>query len=80
MPLTNKTCVSCGKVFALLPNKPGLVTTCPQCSAPTFESEIIVRKQGQKRSKTTNQLIAVVEGKIRRLRNNKRAIFGKKAN
>lgn len=44
MPLPEKICVSCGKRFTLLPNKPGLANTCPQCSAPPVEIAVVERK------------------------------------
>jgi predicted nucleic acid-binding Zn-ribbon protein len=61
MPTPEKTCVRCGQLFILLPQKPGLVNTCPQCSAPTFEQEVIVRQSRQKRRKTTNKQVADTE-------------------
>jgi hypothetical protein len=51
MPIPANTCVSCGRRFELLPNKPGLVNTCPQCSVPPVESEVIERKPRKKRQK-----------------------------
>lgn len=68
MPLAEKTCVSCGKLFTLLPNKPGLANTCPQCSAPPARIEVIERKPRQKRRKTTNELAADAERRLRRLK------------
>ena len=77
MSLAEKTCVSCGKVFTLLPNKPGLVNICPQCLAPPAEIEVIGRKPQQKRGKTTNELVADAERRLRRLRKMNDLISGR---
>jgi len=74
--LPEKTCVSCGKRFTLLPTKPGLANTCPQCSAPQVESESIERKARKKRQKTTNELIADAERKVRRNAKMRELILG----
>jgi hypothetical protein len=77
MPLPEKTCVSCGKIFTLLPNKPGLAKTCPQCSAAPAEIDSIERKTRQKRRKTANELVADAERKLYRRRKMSDVIFGK---
>ena len=37
MPLRKRTCSVCDKQFTELPNKPGLVHQCPNCSIETTE-------------------------------------------
>ncbi len=76
MPIPEKTCISCGKLFTLLPNKPGPVNTCPQCSVPPAEIEVIERKPRKTRQKTTNELVADAERKLRRLRKMNELIYG----
>ena len=66
--MPEKTCASCGKRFTLLPNKPGLVNTCPQCSVPPVESEVIERKPRKKRQKTVGEEIRDAKAKLYRLR------------
>jgi DNA-directed RNA polymerase subunit RPC12/RpoP len=66
MPLPEKTCVSCGKRFTLLPSKPGLARTCPQCSTPPVRTEVVDRSPTTRRQKTTNELVADAERKLRR--------------
>lgn len=68
MPISEKTCISCGKLFALLPDKPGPVNACPRCSVPPAEIEVIERKPRKTRQKTANELVADAERKLRRLR------------
>jgi hypothetical protein len=77
MPMPEKTCVDCGKVFTLLPNKPGLVNVCPQCACPQAEIEVIERKPKQRRRKTANELVADAERKLRRTRKTIELIYGK---
>jgi hypothetical protein len=67
VPLPEKTCVSCGKRFALLPNKPGLVNTCPQCSVPPVEIKAVVRKPRKKRQKSREEQFRDTERKVRKL-------------
>jgi hypothetical protein len=76
MPIPEKTCVSCGKIFTLLPKKPGLVNVCPQCSAPPAEIAVIVRKPKKRRQKTVNELLADAERKLHRQRKMNELIFG----
>lgn len=68
MPLPEKTCVSCGKLFTLLPNKPGLVNNCPQCSVVPAEIESFERKPRKKQQRTANELVADAERKLYRKR------------
>lgn len=77
MSFSEKTCVSCGKVFALLPSKPGFANMCPQCSASPAEAEVIGREPRQKRRQTTNELVADAERRLRRLRKMNDLIFGR---
>ena len=77
MPMPEKTCVNCGKVFTLLPNKPGLVNVCPQCSCPQAETEVIERKPRQKRRKSANELVAEAERKLRQTTKMNELIYGK---
>ncbi len=76
MPITEKTCISCGKLFTLLPDKPGRVNTCPQCSVAPAEIEVIERKPRKARQKTANELVADAERKLRRLRKMNEVIYG----
>jgi hypothetical protein len=77
MSMPEKTCVSCGERFTLLPNKPGLVNTCPRCSVPQVESEIIERKPRKRRQKTTGEEVHEQERKLHRSKKLKELIFGK---
>ena len=77
MPLPEKTCVSCGKAFTLLPNKPGLVNTCPQCSVPRVEIEVVERKPPKRHQKTVNEIVADSERKQRRREKLKELIYRK---
>ena len=78
MSPSERTCVLCGKLFTLLPNKPGLVNNCPTCSTPYSQlTEIVERKPRTKRTKTLNEEIRDI-----RVRRNARqkindVIFGK---
>lgn len=76
MPMPEKTCASCGKLFTLLPKKPGLVNICPQCSTPPAVIEVAERKPRQKRQKTVNELVANAERKLRRLEKMNKVIYG----
>ncbi len=68
MPLVEITCIACGERFTLLPTKPGLATTCPQCSAPPVERDPPERKPRKKRQKTVNEVIRDHEVKMHRLK------------
>jgi hypothetical protein len=61
----------------LLPNKPGLVNVCPQCSDPQEEIEVIGRKPRHKRQKTANELIADAERKLRNTTRMRDLIYAK---
>jgi predicted nucleic acid-binding Zn-ribbon protein len=78
MPMPGRTCVNCGKLFTLLPNKPGLVSMCPQCSSPLVEIEVVERKPRQRRRKTANELMADAERKLRRVRRTTELIHQRK--
>jgi len=60
----------------LLPNKPGRVNVCPQCSAPSAELAVIVRKPRKRRQKTVNELVADAERKLHHQRKMNELIFG----
>jgi hypothetical protein len=77
MPIPERICVSCGKRFALLPGKPGLVNTCPECSAPPVESEVVERKPRKKRQKTSGEVVRDSERRLYNLRKQRDRIFGK---
>jgi hypothetical protein len=66
MALREIVCVDCGKRFVLLPKKPGLVNTCPQCSVPPVEPFVPERKLPKRRQKTTNEVVADHERRMRR--------------
>jgi DNA-directed RNA polymerase subunit RPC12/RpoP len=66
MPLPERVCVECGKQFTLLPKKPGLANTCPQCSVPVPETEMVERKPRRKREKTADEIISDLERRKRR--------------
>jgi hypothetical protein len=80
MPLPEKTCVNCGKLFVLLPNKPGLANTCPQCSVPLVEIAVIDQKSRKKRQKTANELLGDAERRVRRHKKLTEIIYGKVKN
>lgn len=78
MSPSERTCVLCGKLFTLLPNKPGLVNNCPTCSTPYSQlTEIVERKPRTKRMKTLNEEIRDI--RVRRNARQKRLdiILGK---
>jgi hypothetical protein len=66
MALAEMTCVACGRLFTLLPGKPGLINMCPQCSVPVVEPEIVERKPRNKRLKSVAEVIADHERRQRR--------------
>ena len=66
MPLQERVCVECGKRFTLLPNKPGLVNTCPQCATPPVLIDVPEREPRKRHQKTVNEILSDHERKMRR--------------
>jgi len=75
--MPERICVSCGKRFVLVPSKPGLVNTCPQCSVPPVETEFVERKPRKKRQKTSEEEVRDSERRLYNLRKQQDLIFGK---